>query len=106
MAVDLPAPEKPVITTRSCRCGRLRWVLLSAGRVAAMCTHCDAHGRRVLPQGSEVRCVGGPMRRTIAIAFAVAATLVAAPAALAEPAQKGAVGAEQTTFKWTGQAYG
>ena len=29
-----------------------------------------------------------------------------APAALAEPAQKGAVGAEQTTFKWTGQAYG
>ena len=44
------------------------------------------------------------MRRTFLIA--VAALLVGAPAAAAAPSQKGAVSAEQTTFAWTGTAYG
>jgi hypothetical protein len=44
------------------------------------------------------------MRRIFAIA--AAATLLAAPAALAAPSQEGAVSAEQLEFKWTGQAYG
>jgi hypothetical protein len=45
------------------------------------------------------------MRRTFAIA--IAALLVAAPAATAAPSpDKGAVGIDQTTFKWAGSAYG
>jgi hypothetical protein len=45
------------------------------------------------------------MRRIFAIA--VAALLVGAPAAIAAPTpEKGAVGIDHTTFKWTGSAYG
>ena len=44
------------------------------------------------------------MRRIFATAFAAAAVLVAAPAALAAPA--GTLSKTTTTWKWTGSAYG